>query len=452
MLKNNEIFISSADLEKQEHLGIENLKIISNEYSVATGLEMQQSRPKESFLELMNWVSNWFSSYIRESNDYTFINKFVHNRILIDGQFMQYCKLNNITITPLLKDGIVSWKSEHNYEKFFAQGIFLIQSKSCRFLSCALFHKGNQNEDEISFFILCSDKNYEKYIELRNDFDDWTVKRDRENLHIKVIEGEDIPYTQDQSWNDLFLPKEIKTEIKHIVEGFLSSKDFYYKNKICWKRGILMFGPQGNGKTSIIRTIISNYNFKPITISTGSGDDAMQEAFAYAETQSPSLLYIEDLDSLLEGSINLSLFLNLMDGINSNNGLLVIATANDISKLPLSITDRPSRFDRKIEVKLPTQRMAYIYLKNWFSNIITTAQIKELSKLIAKYKFSYASIKELFVSSMFESISNDRKIPTKEDIYQALDRLLLDKKLIKSASSVSTEKYFNKINKRKTRG
>jgi len=79
-------------------------------------------------------------------------------------------------------------------------------------------------------------------------------------------------------------------------------------------------------------------------------------------------------------------------------------------------------------------------------------EIKELSKLIAKYKLSYASIKELFVSSMFESISNDRKIPTKEDIYQALDRLLLDKKLIKSASSVSTEKYFNKTNKRKTRG
>ena len=88
----------------------------------------------------------------------------------------------------------------------------------------------------------------------------------------------------------------------------------------------------------------------------GANDEAVREAFSYAEEQSPALLYFEDLDSLLEKNVDISSFLNLMDGISAKNGLLVIATANDVKKLKSNITDRPSRFDRKFEITLPTAR------------------------------------------------------------------------------------------------
>lgn len=395
-------------------------------------------RPTANFIDLMNWAVQSFEGSLTDHNG---LNKFVHNRVIVDGQFLQFCKENKITVECLYKDSIISWKTNHDFEKFFAQGVFLIKTKGVEFLHAALFHKGNQNEDEVSFFIICSEKNYEGYVKLRNNFDEWVLERDRSNLHVRVIEGDDIPYTKDNTWEDLFLPKEIKLELKGLVENFLNSQDFYLKNKIPWKRGILLYGKPGNGKTSIIRTIMSVYNFKPVTIVAGANDDAVREAFSYAEEQSPALLYFEDLDSLLEKSVDPSSFLNLMDGISAKNGLLIVATANEVKKLKSNITDRPSRFDRKFEIPLPNAEMAYIYLNRWFGNLITAKKCKDLAKYAAKYEFSYAYLKELYISSMFEALAHDRKVLTEKDVQNALNRLIKDKNLLNSGA-MNMDKYF----------
>jgi AAA+ superfamily predicted ATPase len=431
-------YLTPDKLEGQEHLSLQQLaKLVpsTGKYPVDFGVP----RPPANFIDLMNWTADQFSPALK---DQTLLNKFVHNRIIVDGQFLHFCKDNGVTVECLYKDSIISWKTDHNYEKFFAQGVFLIKAKGLEFLHAALFHKGNQNEDEISFFVICSEKNYEAYVKLRNQFDEWVQERDRSNLHIRVIDGEDIPYTKDASWEELFLPEDIKNELKGLVENFLSSKDFYLEKKIPWKRGFLLYGKPGNGKTSIIRTIMSEYNFKPVTIVPGANDEAVREAFSYAEEQSPSLLYFEDLDSLLEKSVDISSFLNLMDGISTKNGLLVIATANDVKKLKTNITQRPSRFDRKFEIPLPNQEMAYIYLKRWFGNIISTQKVRELAKYAEKYEFSYAYLKELYISSMFEALAHNRKAPTVKDVDNTLQRLVKDKNILNNGSSINTDKYF----------
>lgn len=426
--------LSPVELEKQENLErhyLNNLKPIYNK-------EDFSPRPMLSFIELMDWANENFSKALVDQKN---INKFVHNRVIIDGQFLSFCQDNKIDITCLHRDSIISWRTENSCEKFFIQGAFLIKRDGLEFVHCALFHKGNQNEDEISFFVLVSEKNYEAYVKLRNEFDDWVQQRDRSNLHIRVIDGEDIPYTRDSTWEDLFLPDDIKNEIKSLVENFLSSKDFYLDKKIPWKRGVLLYGRPGNGKTSIIRTIMSMYNFKPVTIVPGANDEVVREAFSYAEEQSPSLLYFEDLDSLLEKGVDTSSFLNLMDGISAKNGLLVVATANEIKKLKSNITDRPSRFDRKFEIPLPNQEMAYIYLKRWFGSLISVKKCKELAKYAEKYEFSYAYLKELYISSMFEALSHNRQSPTEKDINYALNRIVKDKNIL-NGGKINTDKYF----------
>lgn len=214
--------------------------------------------------------------------------------------------------------------------------------------------------------------------------------------------------------------------------GFTVDKDHLYVMDDFWIT-------HNCGKSSLIRTIISMYNFKPVTIVPGADDGAIREAFVYAEEQSPSLLFFEDLDSLLEKN-DISSFLNLMDGISAKNGLLVIATANDIKKLKPSITDRPSRFDRKFEIPLPDQEMAFAYLKKWFGNLITTKKCKELAKSADRYQFSYAYLKDIYISSMFEALSNNRKTPIQKDIDIALNRLVKEKNI--NSKSVNTDKYF----------
>jgi len=435
-MNKKQVFLSPKDLESQEHLSLNWLSQLRS--LPINDPSIKDTRPAANFIDLMNWTKNHFASFLKDQQN---LNNFVHNRIIVDGQFMEFCRANKITVDVLFKDSLISWKTDNDFEKFFVQGVFLIKTKDVEFIHAALFHKGNQNEDEISFFVVVSEKNYEAYVNMRNNFDAWVQERDRSNLRIRVVEGEDIVYTKDQSWDDLFLPQDIKTEIKSLVENFLSSKDFYLENRIPWKRGILLHGDPGNGKTSIIRTIISEYNFKPVTIVAGANDDAVREAFSYAEDQSPSLLYFEDLDSLLETTVNTSSFLNLMDGISTKNGLLVIATANEIMKLKANITKRPSRFDRKFEIPSPSLEMAYIYLKKWFDKFLSVKELKELAKTATKNKLSYAYLKELYISSMFEALSHDRKAPTTQDINNTLNRLIKDKNSI-GGNTISTDRYF----------
>jgi AAA+ superfamily predicted ATPase len=431
-MQNKYLFLSPFDLEKQEHLSINIIKKLHPIKCVDL-----LDRPKENLIDLIKWVEiNFKDNLSKNENICTLIN----NQIIIDGQFLKFCDIKNVKVSCLIQDSIVSWKTDNNFEKFFMQGVFLIKGNDFEFLHAALFHKGNQNEDEISFFVLVDACNYEKYISFRNEFQSWTMQRDRENLHIRVIDGNDINYTKDHSWDDLFLNKSIKSDIKFLVESFLSSKDFYNSKRIPWKRGVLLYGPPGNGKTSLIRTIISNYNFKPVTIAPLANDEMICEAFSYAEEHSPSLLYFEDLDSLLD-RIDVSSFLNLMDGVSAPNGMLIIATANNVKKLKPNVINRPSRFDRKFEIPLPDENMCILFLKKWFGKTISLQKIKQLAKLSVKNEFSYAYLKELYISSMFEAISKNRDKPSLNDIDKAYKNIVKEKKFT-LGDKINTEKYL----------
>jgi len=430
--------MSTTDVERQESLTLQKLECLRPAIERPEYNKEEWARPTANFIDLMDWTVKAFSGALSKSDN---IQKLIHNRIIIDGQFLAFCEeQKKITIECLYKDSIVSWKSDAGFEKFFAQGVFLIKTKDCEFLHAALFHKGNQNEDEVSFFVIVSETNFEKYIEFRNQFDIWVKKRDRGNLRIHVEEGNDLPYTKDHSWEDLFLPNNTKNDIKGLVEGFLKSEEFHLSKKIPWKRGFLMYGEPGNGKTSIIRTIISNYDFKPVTIIPEANNEMIREAFSYAEAQSPALLYFEDLDSLFEKGIDISTFLNLMDGISAKNGILVIATANNIKNLKSNITNRPSRFDRKFEIPLPDLEMAIIYLKKWFGDSTSLTKIKKLARCAVESNFSYAHLKDMYISSMFEAIAHNRKLPNEKDIDSALKSLLREKNMLNSG--INTDKYL----------
>lgn len=430
----NKAFLSLDDIDKQETLSLERIKSIN--YDKYNKIDVS-NRPKESFIDLINWVELSFGQEISTKNNE--IIKLVHNKIVIDGQFLQFCVETKTDIKALYKDAIVSWKTEMGGEKFFMQGVFAISNKNMKFLHSALFHKGNQNEDEISFCILVDNNNYNAYIDFRNQYEEWSSKRDRSNLVIKVMDGEDIPYDRDKKWDDLFLPDDLKNGIQSSVEGFLKSENLYAKKGIPWKRGIILHGPAGCGKSSSIQTIISNYDFKPITVHPGANDDTIMEAFSYAQSQGPSLLYFEDLDSILQ-EVNLSLFLNLMDGISSKSGIFVIATANDLSGFKDNIKDRPSRFDRKFEFPLPNKLMLKQYMKKWFGNIVKSKDLDGLVEIAFKYKFSYAYIKELYISAMYMAIADGREDPTHENIKNALQQIMVDK--CGKTKTIGIDKYL----------
>lgn len=411
--------------DQQESLTLDRLKKLSpTQKGQKFSYNIWGSNRPDSLVQLISIIKN------KAETDLIFksAKPYIHNKISIEGSFLTYCEENNVKITCLLMDSIASWKNESGHESFIVQGVFLIEFEGARFIHAALFHKGNQNEDEVSFFVIVEDDCYEKYIKFRNKYDEWLISRDRDINEIFVVGGEPVQYSKDLTWDDLYLQEDIKNEIITSVEGFFKAKHIYQKSKVPWRRGLLFFGEQGCGKTTALKVILSMYDFKPVTIQSGlpQPDEVLEAAFSYAEEHGPSLLFLEDLGDLLN-SISLSHFLQLLDGVESKDGVFIIATANEINKIQSNLTDRPSRFDRRIEFTLPNEEMCFKYIEKWYANKITKELANRLAKLVVKKSFSYAYIKELYFSSVFEAIKNDREFPSEEDIISALGILTKQK-------------------------
>ncbi len=98
--------------------------------------------------------------------------------------------------------------------------------------------------------------------------------------------------------------------------------------------------------------------------SYGGPEYSIQSIFRQARTQAPCLLVFEDLDSLVTDNVR-SYFLNEVDGLESNDGILMVGSTNHLERLDPGIRKRPSRFDRKFFFGLPDMEERILYCEFW---------------------------------------------------------------------------------------
>jgi transitional endoplasmic reticulum ATPase len=128
---------------------------------------------------------------------------------------------------------------------------------------------------------------------------------------------------------------------------------------------------------------------------------AIRAIFSHARIMAPCLLIFEDLDSLVTDKTR-SYFLNEVDGLESNDGILMIGSTNHLDALDPAISKRPSRFDRKYHFQLPGEQERIAYCQFWRRKLADNDMVDfqdELCPIIAKMTegFSFAYLKELFV-------------------------------------------------------
>jgi SpoVK/Ycf46/Vps4 family AAA+-type ATPase len=131
---------------------------------------------------------------------------------------------------------------------------------------------------------------------------------------------------------------------------------------------------------------------------------SIRQVFWRARRSQPCVVVFEDVDSLINGK-NRSFFLNELDGFASNTGVVVVATTNHPEQLDPAILDRPSRFDRKFYFELPAAQERLLYARRWNELLRPETRLGDglLSETAARTEgFSFAYLKELFVSSLME--------------------------------------------------
>ena len=114
-----------------------------------------------------------------------------------------------------------------------------------------------------------------------------------------------------------------------------------------------------------------------------------------------------------------------------------------MSKIPPSITDRPSRFDRKIHFPTPDKKTAIKYLKSKFKSSLTTAQYNKIIKKVVDNNFSFAYLKELYVGSIHLAILDGRNKCNFKDVESTLETLCKDKGYVKTGFGIRNSKSMD---------
>lgn len=117
----------------------------------------------------------------------------------------------------------------------------------------------------------------------------------------------------------------------------------------------------------------------------------------------PCYLVFEDLDSIVSDDVR-SFFLNAVDGIQRNDGILMVGSTNHLERLDPGIAKRPSRFDRKYLFPNPNLEERTAYMKYWQRKLSDT-EVEMPDKMcpaIAKITkgFSFAYLQEAMIASL----------------------------------------------------
>jgi SpoVK/Ycf46/Vps4 family AAA+-type ATPase len=266
-------------------------------------------------------------------------------------------------------------------------------------------------------------------------------------------------------------------KLREIIQIPLSHPDLLSKFDIKPPKGMLMYGPPGNGKTMIARAVAQSMGSNFITIEgseltskyVGEGERILKEKFELAQAKGNSVIFIDEIDSIAskrnedspEHLISIvAVLLALMDGMKSSNGVFVIGATNRLNAIDPALR-RPGRFDLEFEIPLPsaTARLdilsKYIKIDNdkTFNTEINKEFLKVLSELTPGY--SGADISLLYREAVMDAIRKNIEIENatgkinlkteKELIKLSRENFLNAIKIIKPTSLRNTENSVNII-------
>lgn len=173
-------------------------------------------------------------------------------------------------------------------------------------------------------------------------------------------------------WDDLVLDWRGRSMLKDDFESFFERQNWFRDNKLPFRRGYLLHGPPGNGKSTAIRAMMTSRGLTAYAMrlfDAHQDDSDLERLFEVAVKNCPSMVLLEDLDRAFprtgetKSCISLQQLLNCLDGVGTGEGIVVVATANEPTILDPAILRRPGRFDRVVHFPNPCAQLRLQYLQ-----------------------------------------------------------------------------------------
>ncbi|MCD4699204.1 MAG: ATP-dependent zinc metalloprotease FtsH [Phycisphaerae bacterium] len=236
---------------------------------------------------------------------------------------------------------------------------------------------------------------------------------------------------------------EVEGELKEIIE-FLKEPERFTRLGAKLPKGVLLVGPPGTGKTLLARATAGEAGVPFFSLSgsdfvemfVGVGASRVRDLFEQAKAKAPCIVFIDEIDAIGQARASvgalrtndereqtLNQLINEMDGFEDNKGVVIMAATNRPEVLDKALL-RPGRFDRLIQVPLPTERGRRQILDIHTRDVKLDPEIDmdRLSRISSG--FSGADLANIVNEAALLAVRKDREGVTMDDFDLAIERVV----------------------------